>query len=527
MGRIDLQRLACLLMGVGTLLLAQRAEAVDLKSLVSPGPLIAAHQREVKECGDCHEAFDRGSQKRLCLRCHEAVAADIEAKEGFHGRLQGDRECRVCHTEHEGADAEIAGLVAESFDHGRTDFALEGAHRSVACDGCHPPERAHRDAKHECVDCHAKQDPHDGRLGKECESCHAAASWREVSFDHAKTRFPLEGLHADAACVACHPGQRFGETATQCVDCHRVDDVHRGRLGPACGDCHSPSGWKKKGFDHGKETRFALLGRHARLECRSCHSSDPKKVKLAMDCASCHRKDDDHQGLRGPKCESCHDAKAWKPSSFDHARDAKLRLEGAHAKLRCELCHVGEMHATKTPTGCVDCHAAVDVHQGSLGRDCGACHQEASFRGRVRFDHDLTDFPLLALHQLASCEDCHVTSDYGRTETACVSCHAPSDTHEGRLGPECARCHNPNGWDRWLFDHASQTRFALEGAHTNLQCVACHHSVPTRTGKGALALPTSCRGCHLGDSPHDDAYGRDCERCHVDTSWKQIEERLR
>ncbi len=504
------------------LALAGDAGAVDLENLISPGPLIAAHEREVRECAECHQRFDRSSQKSLCLKCHETVGQDLASGEGFHGRLEGDRECRVCHTEHEGPEADIVGLVPESFDHARTDFVLEGAHAVVACSGCHPSGARHREAESTCFACHGKADPHRGQLGESCQDCHRATNWQDFSFDHAKTRFPLEGLHAEATCLACHPGQRFGETAMECVACHRVDDSHRGKLGPACADCHDPSGWKKGNFDHGRATRFALEGRHAEVSCQGCHASDPKRVKLAMDCASCHARDDDHRGLRGPNCERCHDARAWTPSRFDHARDGKTALRGAHEKLACELCHVGEMYASSTPVACVDCHATVDVHQGSLGRDCGACHTETSFAGRIRFDHDLTDFPLLSLHQLASCEDCHVTRSYGATETACVACHAGADAHEARLGPACAQCHNPNGWPRWLFDHTRQTRFELTGAHTDLGCVACHRQEARDPGGELPELGTTCRSCHLPDSPHDDAYGRDCERCHVDTSWKQI-----
>jgi hypothetical protein len=39
-----------------------------------------------------------------------------------------------------------------------------------------------------------------------------------------------------------------------------------------------------------------------------------------------------------------------------------------------------------------------------------------------------------------------------------------------------------------------------------------------------IKLSKECRGCHLQESPHNDAFGRDCERCHVDTSWKKIRE---
>ena len=113
-----------------TWLFASPSAAVDLESLISPGSLIGAHAREAKECAACHERFEQSSQNRLCLVCHEDVRRDLDQRLGLHGRIRKDAEseCRVCHTEHKGSDADIVGLVVESFDHGRTDFGLEGRH---------------------------------------------------------------------------------------------------------------------------------------------------------------------------------------------------------------------------------------------------------------------------------------------------------------------------------------------------------------------------------------------------------------
>lgn len=504
--------------------------AVDLESLVSPGELFAAHAKEIRECADCHESFERGGENDRCIKCHEPVGQDLNAGQGFHGRI-GDPaavSCRSCHTEHKGADADIVGFVPESFDHQRTDFALDGAHASVACTGCHESGKLYREAPVDCTACHGDEDPHKGRLGERCQDCHQPASWRQVEFDHAKTRFPLEGRHADAACALCHPRQRFKETAMKCVSCHRVDDVHRGRLGPKCEACHDSGDWKQSPFDHARETRFALEGRHAALACNQCHESDPKVVKVSTDCRSCHAADDDHQGRRGDACEKCHGTRDWKTVDFDHTTRTEFPLRGSHEKLACDLCHVGTLYAQKTPARCVSCHEIADVHEGTAGDDCGKCHRESSWREVVHFDHDLTAFPLLALHQLATCEDCHVSRRFREAGSTCVECHGRADVHERTLGGACALCHNPNGWERWRFDHATQTEYALEGAHENLQCRACHTRAvdsPATTARfgSYIELSSRCRSCHLRDSPHEDAFGRDCERCHVDTSWKEIE----
>jgi len=502
--------------------------AAGLEDLVSPGALIEVHAREAKECSDCHERFDRSSQRQLCLVCHEDVARDVKSKTGLHGRLgPGDGgECRVCHTDHQGAKASISGLAPESFDHGRTDFALEGTHASVDCRGCHPAGESHRSAEHDCIACHADVDPHEGRLGELCQDCHSPAEWGSVVFDHGETRFDLVGEHAAAPCASCHPGQRFEAAPLECVSCHRADDTHRGRLGSACADCHSPEGWKGSGFDHGRETGFALRGAHTRSDCRACHADDPSSAPTPKTCNGCHRLDDTHRGARGDACKDCHGERAWSPSRFDHKRDASHALAGAHAKTACELCHVGTMSVAKTPERCVECHEMDDVHRGSLGSDCSQCHGETSWRGRVAFDHDLTDFPLLSLHQLATCEDCHASHRFSEAQTDCVGCHAGSDVHERRLGNDCMRCHNPNGWRYWTFDHDAETKFSLAGGHGGLQCRACHLA-PTSGPSKSLDVSSRCDSCHLSDSPHDDAFGRDCARCHVIDSWERTEQGVR
>jgi len=497
---------------------ATPARAVDVEGLMSPGPLITAHQREARDCRSCHRHFDRGAENDLCLACHRPVARDIEASHGFHGRLPAGASmlCRSCHTEHKGADAAISVLHPESFDHRRTDMPLEGAHATVVCSNCHPVGKKYRDAANACVDCHRKDDAHAGSLGKACGDCHTTADWPTARFDHARTRFPLEGRHADIDCALCHPQERFDAAPTDCIGCHRFDDAHRGRLGSACTQCHQPTGWKRRGFDHGKQTGFALRGSHAELECGRCHPGDPKQKKLDKACASCHANDDDHRGRYGPNCASCHDPRAWARPHFDHAKATSFGLDGAHAKLNCELCHADPVKGAVTPTLCIDCHATVDVHAGAEGSRCEQCHSTRSWRETRPIDHGLTRFPLLGLHQFATCEDCHVTPDFHEAGTKCIDCHRSDDIHRSQLGENCARCHNPNGWERWSFDHDRQTRFALKGAHRVTNCISCHREPMSKETR----ISKECRGCHLQNSPHSDAFGRDCERCHVETTWK-------
>lgn len=507
-------RLAFLLVG----LWASSALGIDLERLVMPDEVTAAHAEFESDCGSCHQRFDRAAQTRLCLDCHEKVAADRDALRGFHGKASTAKgaACTVCHTEHQGRDGDIVGLDRAAFDHRFTDFALEGSHAGVACVACHPNDVAFRDAPSSCVDCHVEVEPHGGELGSACGDCHDAVAWRHVRFDHAGTGFPLVGRHADARCGACHPAERWKETPDDCVSCHRSEDAHRGSFGLDCGTCHEPVGWKGQGFDHGRDTRFALSGAHQRVACEGCHAADPRTQATPTDCVGCHRSDDEHRGGNGRACGDCHTNVDWARVRFDHG-DTDFPLRGAHAQVRCESCHAGPPALVETDTACASCHETDDVHKGQQGRDCGLCHDSTSWRS-ARFDHEITRFPLLGLHAVASCEQCHTSQAFHDAETDCVSCHRADDAHGGSLGQDCATCHNPNDWRIWDFDHGVRTRFDLVGAHDGLACSSCH--------RGALqpeAMRSDCGACHERDDVHRGALGDDCGRCHGSDEWQKLE----
>jgi hypothetical protein len=173
------------------------------------------------------------------------------------------------------------------------------------------------------------------------------------------------------------------------------------------------------------------------------------------------------------------------------------------------------LYKDKLATTCVTCHKSNDPHKGQLGTRCETCHNESSWRKKVAFDHDVTRFPLIGLHAAVPCEECHRTTAYRDTPKVCSECH--KDTfHEGRVGGACQRCHNPNGWKLWRFNHDRETKFPLTGKHAGLQCHACH------TVKNAVKVtaPTTCYGCHSADDAHLGAFGQSCEKCHVTTSFR-------
>jgi hypothetical protein len=504
--------------------LAGDAAAVDLDRLIMPGPVIAAHAEWEGQCGKCHQPLDRVGQDVLCLDCHEEQREDQENGTGFHGRSAAVRAadaCRSCHPEHRGREADVLGLIEEVFDHRETDYPLDGAHARLACRACHAEDERHREAPHDCVACHREDDPHGDAMSDDCVDCHTTADWREARFDHDETRFPLRGSHRSVSCALCHTGPAAEKPPRDCVGCHRLDDVHRGTLGKDCAACHGVDRWASSSFDHERKTGFALRGGHGGIPCGACHRTPPETGDTPRECAACHGSQDVHAGRNGTECGVCHGIESWGEVLFDHARDARFELDGAHGALRCEQCHGSRLDGLSDSTTCIDCHRADDVHAGSLAARCEQCHGTRSWSRPIVFEHDVVRFPLLGLHATTACEQCHVSRAFDRAEPACRSCHARDDVHDGTLGDDCGRCHGPNGWPLWEFDHGRETSFVLHGAHEDLACSACHRT----DGPRASSTSSRCVFCHAADDAHFGAFGESCETCHTDERWEFIRRR--
>ena len=509
--------------GVAVIFFAMRLpHKQGIESLVMPGPLANAHARYENQCAQCHSNFDKESQSNLCLNCHKDVAADLNAHQGFHGRSVPIREkqCRECHTEHKGRDFDIVRFEKETFGHDLTDFPLIGAHANsrARCDACHVANKEFSEAPKDCFSCHAADDRHDGRLGADCARCHNEASWKETYFAHSRTRFLLEGKHKEVTCGACHVNQTYAGAPTACISCHLIDDIHDSPREEKCDRCHSAQRWEDVSFDHNQETKFILQDRHVTLQCDSCHSANVFKNNPGSQCIDCHKLDDIHKGKNGNKCNDCHVVAGWKQVTFDHARDTRFKLLGGHAQVQCDACHKASAREAKLDTSCYSCHRADDVHSGQQGNKCDSCHNESGWREQIKFDHDLTNFPLIGVHAVTSCGECHLSSAYKDAEPSCVSCHESDDFHKRALGTDCARCHNPNGWNLWEFDHNAQTSYKLKGAHEGLECQACHRNP---MGKD-VQISNSCFACHEQDDVHNGRFGQQCDRCHTEESFKKI-----
>jgi hypothetical protein len=498
------------------------AAALDVETLVMPDKVVAGHAEFEAECSACHVAFARERQNSLCVDCHQEIGSDQQAGKGFHGRDSDAKtsECASCHTEHKGRNADIVGFDKNGFDHALTDFALLEKHVDVPCEDCHKPELAYREAATQCLACHLEDDVHKGGLGEDCASCHAPKGWEVVNFAHElETGFALLGGHADVRCDACHIEQSFRNTDSECVACHRKEDVHKGLRGDDCASCHVVADWKESSFDHALKTEFPLTGAHAVVTCERCHTKGTTVIKLESTCISCHRADDVHEGLLGTDCAACHGDADWARHRFKHDVFSDFPLLGDHVDLGCQACHLAPVHESSPGTDCYACHADDDPHAGQLGENCGDCHNETGWTGIVRFEHDFTPFPLIGKHKQADCDDCHETQRFSDASMACVDCHRDDDVHGGGLGDDCASCHSPVDWGRWRFDHFLSAGFLLDGGHADLRCTDCHRSPPKQTGKTS----SRCIDCHRNDDVHNGQFGKDCGRCHSTATFTGAE----
>jgi hypothetical protein len=465
---------------------------------LSGWPLDGAHAKE--ECESCHVA------KRVK---ESAIVKLLEKQPGRATYLGLGTQCSACHfDEHRdqvGQDCKSchdnkAFKPAPGFSHDQTDYPLRGKHVKVECKGCHPmvkdPEGkgSFPQAKSElfmkyqplefraCTDCH--KDPHEGRFGQRCQSCHVVEGWQIVRDGrkdkefHDKTKFPLKGEHEDVECRACHgpwPGKKAkfkGLAHDDCGDCH--PDAHAGQMTLAkkgaltdCSACHSVEGFLPPRFDaeaHEK-TDYPLKGAHRLVGCRGCHT--PSTAVLDKVPAATRK-----------MLQVQHRQQLFSPLQFQ----LKLKAD------RCESCHK-------------------DVHAGQFKAACSTCHGLETFK-LPAFDHARTRYPLEGGHRGLACSKCHGADAKGLVRYAplpltCEGCH--EDVHVGQFASgqnpaECGRCHVVKDWKALVFEHRPPfTAYLLEGQHAKVKCEACHQRVSVARGVLAVRyrpLPTTCEGCH-------------------------------
>src|SRR5262249_48513660 len=253
------------------------------------------------------------------------------------------------------------------------------------------------------------------------------------NFDHATTGFKLTGLHATAACKACHTGTGFKGLSQTCVSCHPEPKVHLGEFGSNCPSSQSTSSWKDTNltvanltnFDHAS-TGFKLTGVHASTACKVCHKGQGFKG-LSQTCVSCHAEPKVHLGKFGTQCASCHSTATWANATiplaglanFDHATTG-FKLTGVHQSAMCKSCHVGKGFKGLSQT-CASCHAeppAPQVHKYRYGANCTSCHTTTAWTG-AKFEHSI--FPVTHHSRKDACASCHTDLAHFKTYS-CTNC---------------------------------------------------------------------------------------------------------
>ena len=478
----------------------------SVRAQISPGELSTAHAslEGMDKCTTCH-SLGKNIDNEKCLGCHTDIADRMSRRAGLHGGLRSHK-CVECHKEHHGRGFSIVRFDTTHFDHERAGFTLTGKHARNACVACHRPSNV-REERIRNNTARMKAGTFLG-LGRECLSCHK--------------------------------------------------DHHGGQFTKACTTCHGQESWKPPtGFSHDR-TRFALTGRHEKVECSKCHRAPSPGGVIAYtglkfaSCSSCHK--DPHAGKFKKSCESCHSTAGWSSgvaAHFDHST-TRFPLRGKHATTLCERCHRGRETGSarfviKEFGKCVDCHA--DPHRGKfvpggVTKRCEECHVESGWKDgkAMTFDHGETRFALRDAHKAAQCAKCHGTApqqsikaslSQRQTRYECDDCHL--DTHEkqfttaaGRTA--CERCHTERAFIPPAYtvaDHRA-SGFPLIGSHAAVACAECH----TRTSINGRSVRRfhwdqmpACKECHkdVHRGQFDRIVQKGCIECHSPRSWNEVQ----
>jgi len=297
-----------------------------------------------------------------------------------------------------------------------------------------------------------------------------------------------------------------------------------------------------------------LAASHTALACADCHVGTETMTSNNL-CLGCH----EHDGLRarinvgrgfhasavvrGKACSVCHldhrgagfDPRGWKSvkggeRAFDHDLTG-WNLDGAHAAVTCESCHVARNKSglrvyMGTDRLCGACHK--NQPHGFERKDmlaCERCHTQTTWKPAKRvmqFDHgERRDaaMPVIGKHRDVACMACHPAGLFNSPAAKpaeCAGCHATPHAGQIYAARPCDQCHSPFTFKGTLaFDHGERTKFGTGASHRSLACASCH------TPKlGAKAPNTACETCHAARAPHKDrfkAFGSPpaCGTCHA------------
>jgi len=507
---------------------------------ISPGDLSGPHSQleGISNCTQCHVLGDKPTNDK-CLKCHVEIQDRISKKKGYHASAEvRGKLCFTCHSEHNGKSFQLIRLDVKKFNHNLTGYSLSVPHAKRACRDCHnskfitdPKLRTRKNTYlgtgTECLTCHT--DYHRQTLSTACLNCHTPDVFVPAArFNHDNAQFQLLGKHKVIDCSKCHKveatdGKKFqyfrGLQYANCNNCHK--DPHENKFGQNCRQCHSEASFQvlksMAGFDHNK-TGFKLDGRHAQVNCTSCHKTSFTDPLEHDRCASCHKDYHNNQFAKNgvsPDCSTCHTVKGFSASiySLEQHNKSAFPLKGSHMAVPCNECHKKQEKWNFRNIGknCKECHQ--DVHAQTIQAkyypdgNCQVCHNEKQWSD-VSFNHSTTAFDLTGAHTQQECRACHYTRDSnGNTQQKfkglamdCSNCHV--DNHQKQFEKngitKCDACHTTENWKASGFDH-DKTAFKLEGQHKVTPCSSCHK--PIQDGSKVYIdykiKDFKCESCHL------------------------------
>ncbi len=227
-------------------------------------------------------------------------------------------------------------------------------------------------------------------------------------------------------------------------------------------------------------------------------------------------------------CARCHTSDSWdvdiKNISFDH-KETHFVLEGMHSNINCNECHKS-LILSEVKDECIDCHE--DIHNGTVSPNCSECHSDEDWLIEdFSAIHEEKGFPLVGLHWVLDCSECHEKSVeliFEPLDNACIACHesnynnTTSPNHiEENFPEECDQCHELEA-ETWIISHDF---FPLEKAHNIKDCSSCH------TSSNYMDTSPECYSCHSKDYDNTvnpdhqvGSFSKDCSECHsLDPGW--------
>ena len=256
--------------------------------------------------------------------------------------------------------ADSKGEQLVKFDHNKTGFILDNAHKNIKCEICHA-QGIFKGTPKQCSSCHiqggrivapAKPSNHI-RTNASCDACHSTATFLGARFNHS-------GIVA--GCASCHNGT----TAKGKPSNHIVTTA-------TCETCHKST-----------STFIGAVFSHATVApgtCATCHNGSTATGKPS------------NHFVTTRSCDACHRTTAWIPvTTYSHASPF-YKEHGSGVS--CNACHTGNSEVIPWPNvtykpDCAACHAPKfkpDAHTKTTSpstilytvlelRNCaGSCHE--------------------------------------------------------------------------------------------------------------------------------------------------------